>query len=241
MLLRLQNAYASMTEMMRRQEQSANNLANAGTVGYKRDRTFTEALNERLDEEFAPRSERAATQWAELAPGSLESTGNPLDVALGGDGFFALLDEASGASRYTRAGRFTLDSDGMLRDPMGFAVEGENGPIQIPPGSGDIKISKNGDIQAGQQLVGRLRIVRFENPLQLSRLDGAAFDAGNMEPLNVDSSPVVRQGFVETSNVDPVREMTDMIAHFRLFESQQKSLQATDQVLGNITRDLGKF
>ncbi len=240
MLLRLRNAAASMTEMTRQQERVANNLANANTVGYKRDRLFTQALEERLDAEGAPRSDRRVTQGADPRQGTLKATGNPLDVALGGEGFFVTTDAATGAPRYTRAGQFALGEDGTLRTPAGHAVEGQGGPIQIPPESGPVQIAKDGTIQAGGQRVGALSVVRFENPLELERLDGAAFAAGNAAPEPV-QAPDVIQGHLEGSNVNPVAEMADMIEHFRTFESQQKVLQTTDQVLGRVTRDLGTF
>lgn len=240
MLLRLQNSFASMTTMVREQERIANNLANANTIGYKRDRTFTEALNERLDAEQAPRSERDTQQWASLEQGALEKTGNPLDVAIEGEGFFVLSDEATGMYRFTRAGRFVQDADGFLRDPKGFFVEGEAGPIQLPPNATDVEIEETGRVQANGQTVGQLRVVRFADTLGLRRLDGATFDAAGMEPEDVER-PRLAQGHVEHSNVNPIHEMTEMIEHFRLFESQQKVLQSNDQVLGHITRDLGRF
>lgn len=240
MLIRLQNSYSSMNDMVRQQERIANNLANAGTIGYRRDRTFTEVFNERLDAELAPVSDRVTTQWADQTSGAIESTGNPLDVAIVGDGYFVLSDPAGGNQRYTRAGRFTLDAEGTLRDPSGMQVEGEGGPIQVPPEGGALEIREDGEIWAGNQAIGKLRLVQFENPLQLRRLEGATFDANGMDPVDVEQ-PVLRQGFVEQSNVNPMQEMTDMITHFRLFESQQKSIQTQDGLLGAITRDLGTF
>ncbi len=240
MLLRLRNSLSSMHAMIRQQERVANNLANVNTVGYKRIRTFTQALDEYLDEEGAPRSERRSTQWADLGQGPLESTGNPLDVAIEGEGFFVFSDDDTGALAYTRAGRLTLDAEGALRDLAGRSVEGEGGPIQLLPSGGPIEISKNGEIRQGGQVVGTLRVVIFENPEQLQRLSGAAFDAAGIEPETAEN-PVVLQGFVEASNVDAVREMADMIVFYRQFESQQKMMQTTDQILGAVTRDLGKF
>ena len=229
-----------MTTMVRQQERIANNLANANTVGYKRARTFTEVLNERLDAEQAPQSDRAAGQWAVFEQGALEKTGNPLDVALDGEGFFVVSDAEGGAPRYTRAGRFALDPDGFLRDPNGFVVEGRDGPLQLPPNTSGIEIAKDGEIRADGRLAGHLRVVRFDDPAQLRPLDGVAFDARGAEPEDV-KQPRVVQGHVEQSNVDAIDEMTEMIEHLRLFESQQKLLQANDQVLGHITRDLGRF
>lgn len=229
-----------MTSTIREQERIANNLANANTVGFKSHRTFTETLDEFIDIEGGPQSVRNSDEWASLEQGTLEMTGNPLDVAIRGDGFFVLSDENTGDVRYSRAGRFALDADGMLRNPAGHLVEGERGPIQLPATVSSIEISKDGSIRADGQNVGRLRIVAFEQPNNLRRLDDAAFDAGEMEAIDLDGRSVV-QGSVEGSNVNPISEMTDMIAHFRLFESQQKLLQTTDQILGHVTRELGKF
>ncbi|ARA94809.1 flagellar basal-body rod protein FlgF [Rhodothermaceae bacterium RA] len=240
MLLRLQNSFASMTEGVRQQERIANNLANANTVGFKRERLFVEALNERLDAEQAPRSDRAITRWADAGQGALEKTDNPLDVAIHGDGFFVVTDEATGRTGYTRAGRFTLDADGVLRDAAGRLVEGEGGPIEIPPDQSPIVISTDGEVRAGDEVVGRLRVVTFADPMALTRAEGAVFLADEARPVDV-PTPDLRQGFVESSNVDVIREMTDMITHFRLFESQQKVIQTLDQVLGQVSRDLGRF
>jgi flagellar basal-body rod protein FlgF/flagellar basal-body rod protein FlgG len=242
MLLRLENAAASMSEMQRHQDRVANNLANADTVGYKRDRLFTTALNERLDAEGAPRSDRRFRQGNDLSAGTLEETGNPLDVALGGDGFFVTQNEATGEQRYTRAGHFVVDNEGTLRTPGGLAVMGEGGPLQLPVDTGGaIEISKSGEIRVDNRRIGSLRVVTFDNPQQqLQRAEGASFAADGAAPQAAED-PLVLQGTVETSNVDPVAEMTDMIEHFRLFESQQKALRTTDSVLSRATRDLGEL
>ena len=229
-----------MSATIREQERIANNLANANTVGYKGQRTFTETLDEFIDIEGGPQSIRSSGEWASFEQGTLETTGSPLDIAIRGEGLFVLSDEETGEMRYSRAGRFSLDADGMLRNPTGHLVEGDGGPIQMPPNVTSIEIAKDGSIQADGQAVGRLRIVRFETPNNLQRLDDAAFDAAGMEAIDVDEQSVV-QGHVEGSNINPISEMTDMIAHFRLFESQQKLLQTTDQILGHVTRELGKF
>ncbi|MEP0549120.1 MAG: flagellar hook-basal body protein [Rhodothermales bacterium] len=238
MLLRLRNAAASMSEMNRQQERTANNLANANTVGFRRDRTFTDVLSNRIDAEGNPISRRTTTQWADSQQGAFEATGNPLDVALGGEGFLVVTDDA-GATRYTRAGRLTPMPDGTLMTPDGFTVQGADGPIQLPPTGGDIAITAEGAIRVGGEQVGALQLVGFPEGTAFERLDGATF-ATNAAPEPL-AEPDVRQGFIETSNVNPLAEMTDMITHFRLFESQQKMLQTTDQTLGAITRDLGTF
>jgi len=241
MLLRLQNSVDAMTRMMRHQERIANNLANANTVGYKKDRMFTRILNEHLDSDGAPTSVKVVNQIPDLTEGELDQTGNPLDVAIHGDGFFELSDDESETKRYTRAGRFTLDAEGQLRTPSGYSVEGESGPIQLQATDGkQIVIDHDGTVRVGDQQVGKIRLVTFDDPSQLTRLDDAAFDAGTQEPTDVEE-PDIRQGFVEGSNVNAVEEMTDMIEHFRSFESQQRSIRTTDELLGRIARDLGRF
>ncbi len=116
---------------------------------------------------------------------------------------------------------------------------GEGGPIQLPvEQGGDISISKSGRITAGQQRVGALRVATFENPEQLERTSGASFAAGDAQPQAAEN-PVVLQGKVETSNVDPVTELTNMIEIQRQFEAQQKTIQTTDGVLGRATQSLG--
>lgn len=229
-----------MNSTIREQERIANNLANANTVGFKRQRTFTETLDEFTDIEGGPRSVRGSGEWAALEQGTLETTGNPLDVAINGDGFFVLSDEETGDARYSRAGRFSLDTEGMLRNPAGYLVEGDGGPIQLPPNVRSIEIAKDGSISADGQAIDRLRVVTFEAPNTLQRLSDASFDVAGMEPVDVENQSII-QGHLEGSNVNPISEMTDMISNFRLFESQQKMLQTTDQILGSVTRELGKF
>lgn len=229
-----------MSKMVREQERIANNLANLNTVGYKRDRTFTQMLNARLDDEGAPRSDKRVRQWADMAAGDYDQTGNPFDVAIVGDGFFVVTDEATDTPRYTRAGRFVLDPEGTLRDPFGHAVEGEGGPIQLPTDGGAVTIAQDGSIRVGGQEAGKLRIVTFEDPTALKRLDGAAFSAAGQDPVDAEA-PELRQGYVERSNVNPMQEMAEMIEYQTLYETQQRAIRTSDDLLGRITRDLGRF
>ncbi len=240
MLLRLQNAYKSMAQMAQAQERTAQNLANANTAGFKRQRIFQEAFNARFDAEQAPRSDHRHVEFSDMAQGVLEQTGNPLDVALEGNGFFTLTDPDTGDPRYTRDGHFMLSADGTLVNKQGLEVEGDGGPIVIPPEAGEISIAQNGEISANGQVVGRLSIVEFEEPAKLIRLDGAAFAARDEEPLQAENT-AVHQGFVEGSNINPVHEMTEMIETFRMFESQQRSIRTTDQLLSTMVRDLGRW
>ncbi|MEF8817514.1 MAG: flagellar hook-basal body complex protein, partial [Salinibacter sp.] len=134
---------------------------------------------------------------------------------------------------------FVVGSQGTLRTPEGRQVMGEGGPIQIPAEEGgEINISEGGRITAGGNEVGALRVATFENPEQLERVDGASFVAGDAQPQPAET-PVVVQGKVEASNVDPVAELTNMIEVQRQFEAQQKTIRTTDGVLGRATQSLG--
>ncbi|GAB5537407.1 MAG: flagellar basal-body rod protein FlgF [Rubricoccaceae bacterium] len=239
MLLRLRNAAASMAELSQRQDRVANNLANANTVGYLRDRPFAEALEERIDAEGAPQSTRVAGQFADVQNGSYVETGNPLDLALEGNGFFAIQDD-TGRVRYTRAGEFMLDAEGTLRSPQGHALlRADGSPFTIPPTGGDITVTTGGEIRVGASSLGTIQTVAVDDPLQLVRLDGATFASDGLAVRPGEAR--VRQGLLETSNVDAVGEMVDLMEHVRLFESQQKALKTTDEILGSVTRDLGSF
>ena len=239
MLLRLRNSFASMTQAIRQQERTANNLANVNTTGYKKERFFAETLNEFINAEGSPESTRNLRQWTDFSPGTLEPTGNTFDLAIDGEGLFTVTDP-QGQTRFTRAGHFMLDAEGYLRMPNGFLVQGNNGPVQIPIGAKEVIINDRGEIHVDGELIDQLTIVWFENPEMLERLDGTTFGAGTQTPIEI-KTPHVRQGYLETANVNTMQEMTDMIAHFRLFETQQKVLQTQDQLLGRVTRELGKW
>lgn len=240
MLLRLENSYNSMAANMRHLERIANNLANANTVGYRQDRIFTEVLNEQIDAEGGPVSTRRMTQWADHRAGGLETTGNPLDVAIDGEGFFVLNNPETGESQYTRAGRFLLNEDGALQTAGGLFVEGATGAIELPPEGGDIEIRKNGDVLHNGQLMGSLRVVQFDNPEQLQRIDSASFVANGQIPQDIDD-PSVLQGRVEMSNVNALTAMTELIENSRLFESQQKAMRTIDLYMQRATRELARF
>ncbi|MBO6575836.1 MAG: flagellar basal-body rod protein FlgF [Rhodothermales bacterium] len=240
MLLRLRNSVASMTAMSRAQERTANNLANAGTIGFKRNRAFVEVLNEHIDSDGGPHSNRAIHEYVDFSGGRMEHTGNRFDLAIDGEGFFVLSDAEGGQNRYTRAGRFSLDADGMLRSPTGLQVEGEDGPIQIPMDAGDVEVKSDGTIAVDGQQVGRVSVVTFEDLTVLERMSGSEFKVTEeTEPVEAEVS--LRQGYVELSNAEPLEAMTGMIKHLRVFEMQQRMLRSTDENLSQSIRQLGRF
>ena len=198
----------------------ANNLANADTPGFRAERAvFAEFLQPRGGN--APPGDRGAAYaidratWRDTAAGSLSTTGNPFDLAIQGDGFFAV--ETPRGERYTRAGRFALAGDGRLTDAEGNAVLDARGtPIVLGPNDTRIEVRGDGSVHSENGPVGRLRVVRFDDPQKL-KAEGARLYASD-EPGTAAERPGVVQGAVEGSNVQPVAEITTLTAQMREFQ-----------------------
>jgi flagellar basal-body rod protein FlgF len=196
----------------------ANNLANAETPGFRAERAvFAQHLQRQQREGDGPVAyalDRAT--WRDTAPGPLSTTGNPLDVAIRGEGYFAV--ETPAGERYTRAGRFTLDADGRIADMQGNAVLDARGtPLAVSPNDTRIEIQGDGTVRSENGVIGRLRVVRFEDEQRL-RAEGdrlLASDDGAALPVE---RPNLVQGAVEGSNVRPVLEITGMTAELREFQ-----------------------
>ncbi|WP_431270168.1 flagellar basal-body rod protein FlgF [Dankookia sp. P2] len=198
----------------------ANNLANADTPGFQAQRPvfarfIPPAGGAARGQDIAYSVDRAT--WRETRPGPLTTTGNPLDVALRGEGFFAV-ENAAGEERFTRAGRFTLGQDGRLVDAEGNAVlDTSSRPIALGPADSRIEIQGDGTIRSENGAIARLRVVRFEAPQKL-RAEGDRLFATEEPPLPMDRPGVV-QGAVEGSNVSPVLEMVRMTEEVREFQN----------------------
>ncbi len=198
----------------------ANNLANADTPGFRAERAvFAEFLQPRA--ETAAPGDRATAYaidratWRDTAAGSVSTTGNPFDLALRGDGFFAV--ETPRGERYTRAGRFALAGDGKLTDGEGNAVLDARGtPIAIGPNDTRVEVRGDGSVHSENGPIGQLRIVRFADPQKL-RAEGSRLYASD-EPGAPAERPGVVQGAVENSNVQPVAEITTLTAQMREFQ-----------------------
>ena len=197
----------------------ANNLANAETPGYRATRAvFAQHLQPQRDVAdgrigVAYATDRAT--WRDTAQGPVSSTGNPLDVAIRGEGYFAV--ETPEGERYTRAGRFTLDQDGRLTDMEGHPVLDARGtPLAFAPNDSRIEIQGDGTIRSENGVIGRLRVVRFDDPQRL-RAEGDRLFASDDAAQPVERPNLV-QGAVEGSNVRPVLELTQLTAELREFQ-----------------------
>lgn len=228
-----------MTALVRRQEVTANNLANVGTVGFRRNRVFESMLEARVGEDGIPYSDRQLAEQVDHAEGVVEFSDRKLDAAIIGQGYFVVQDAQTGTDLYTRSGRFSRDTEGNLISTGGHKVQGADGPLAIPLDADDIVISPSGHISAGAQQIGQLRVVSFADASSIEQLDGATFVA-TAEPEEMEDLQI-KQGYIELSNVNAMTELSDMITTSRLFESQQRTLRSIDEALQRATRDLGAY
>jgi len=218
-----------LTSQLRASQVTAHNLANADTPGFRAARPVFAEHVARQGRVAGPHAGREVgyawdrATWRDTDPGSVNSTGNPLDVAITGEGYFSV--ETPRGERYTRAGRFAMGADGRLVDHHGHAVLNANGqPIAIAPNDTQIQISGDGTIRSENGVLGRIRLVRFENEQALRAEGDRLFEAGGQDPQEV-AQPRMVQGALEGSNVVSVLEMTRMMAELREFQMATQFLE----------------
>lgn len=218
-----------------------NNLANINTPGFKKDKTiFKVALppleNQNQGEGFMDK--------VFVEPGGINTdysaapytqTGNPLDLAISGDGFFEVMTPQG--VRFTRDGSFRRNEAGELVTGDGYQVMGEGGPIRV--GVGDVKIEKDGSISVNGAVAGRIKTVDFPKPYPL-RKEMENLYAASDSAKAVPSSGELKQGYVEGANVSVIREMTAMIDVMRSYESYIKMMQSMDEATGKVINEVGR-
>ncbi|NOY88891.1 MAG: flagellar basal-body rod protein FlgF [FCB group bacterium] len=231
---------SGMIPRIKKQELLANNLANASTPGFKRDMLFTKELS-KAEKKFHPlRSNWQRPMVDEIytnfSEGIFDKTGNPLDMAIDGDGFFTL-ELADGTQALTRAGSFTVNSDGYLTFPGGALLMGEGGPIEV--GNGKVEVGQDGTISVDGLEVDRIVPVTVPDLEQLKKIGSSLFIVPNNVELTQVDKYSIQQGFLENSNVDIVREMIEMIISFRNYEADSKAVQVQDRSLDNLFNRVG--
>jgi flagellar basal-body rod protein FlgG len=210
-------------EQQKRLDVIANNMANAETPGFKRDRVhFSNFIYE--------------TSYTQMGQGRVHDTGDPLNVALVGEGFFRV--QSPDGIVYTRAGNLTLDKGNTLVTQDGWPVMGQGGPVQIT--EGDIRIDANGQIYVDENPVDTLDVVRFPKDARLEKVSNQYFRPADEQQAPAPAEDfTVQQGAIEGSNFTVVEEMTQMIDTLRAFEAYQKTLQAVHQEDTQIITKLG--
>lgn len=189
----------------------ANNIANANTTGFKSQHLmFEEYLQDIGGSKNSYEMVSDYGQFMNTAQGAFETTGNPLDLAIDGEGFFSV-KTAAAEPRYTRAGEFQLNAAGEIVTSQGFPVlDNRDNPIQIPAGTNEIKIAKTGEVMADGAQVGQIGVWEFNNIQEVAQIGNNLFAANNAQPQAAQES-FVQQGMLEKSNVQPILEMTRML------------------------------
>ena len=246
MIRGLYTSSSGMLAVLRRMEVLTNNLANAETTGYKQDRTTEATFDEQILSRVVggrstPLGPLALLDGAEgpvldLSQGPLLETGRELDLALEGQGFFAL--QTADGVHYTRDGSFARDARGRLVTATGALVLGDDGPLELPDGS--VEVAADGTVAVNGSVVGRLRIAEFGPDGRLEKVglneliprDGAAEQIANASN--------VRQHSVEGSNVDLTASLTTALELQRAYEASQKMIQAQDELAQRAANDVAR-
>lgn len=215
---------------------TANNLANVDTPGYKADGiAFIEVLMKKI----GPKHKKI---YKELQPiirkeqGFLEYTGDPLHLAIVGEGFFKV--QTPNGIAYTRAGNFTLDTQRRLVTPEGYLVLANGTPVVIDPGmtregyitmeNSKLQVSPEGILSIDMTEIGRLDIVTFDDYSKIKKLGENLYVSEGARELRAENYEI-KQGYIEKSNVNPIREMVNLIEIHRTFEAVQRSIRTLDE------------
>lgn len=247
---------SGMSAQQNRLDAIANNLANVDTTGYKRDvsvsKSFSEMLLRRTKADgvrgnFAGSQDAAPIigkigvgvetneNFTVFEQGSFKATDTKTDFALGGEGFFAV--ETPYGERYTRNGNFFLGKEGILTTKEGYPVIGERGAIHLE--NDKFTAREDGRLldEEGNE-IDRIRLVRFDNERYLKKMGGSLWNTTDISgPSHIAEGaerPKVLQGFTETSNVNVVNEMVQMIEVNRAYEANQKTIQTGDSMMGTL-------
>lgn len=192
---------------------TTNNISNANTTGFQAEKIIFSQLLEK-DNNLGDKNTMAfandVSSYRYVQDGALRATGNPLDVAIQGSGYF-MVDTPLG-KRYTRGGNFSLDANGTLITPEGFAVMDNSGQhIEFSPDAQDIQIGQAGNISVDGADFATIGVAQFENPQLLTQTAGGLYKS-EVEPIIGDADTVkIAQGMLESANVQPVLELTHMI------------------------------
>jgi Flagellar basal body rod protein len=210
------------------QEVIARNLANANTVGFKKNTISFEAVLSQTD--GVDTGNLQTNYGVDQSKGSLTYTGNTLDIAVDGDGFFTL--ETDKGMRYTRNGQFQLSNNGEIVTSTGSKLLGQGGPLIVPKGGSQIAIDKLGGVNVDGKSIGKLMITNFTDLNSLVGTGDSAF-AAPIESVSDDGNKKfkVAQGYLERSNVNVVMEMVDMITNMRSYEASNNVVKTFSDLM----------
>ena len=219
-------AASGLDARMKNLEIVANNLANLNTTGYKRQVPFSEILSQAGNVQVQ--------QMTDYREGNMYQTSNPLDLAISGNAFFVV--QTQGGPVLTRNGNFQISNDGYLVDQAGNKVMGRNGSINLNTlqlnKKNSITISSSGEIKMGDVVVDKLMVANLNDPQQANRTTGVDFSVENSGfRIAPENGYQIKQGYLEESNVNPIKEMEAMIQINSEYNSSSKMITYLDKSL----------
>lgn len=244
----LYQSASALSALERWQDSVSQNITSSQTTGYRK-RTINFSVQRAGELEGDPRSRLGTTGIPMFFPkvntginfvnGETQPTRRELDVAIQGDGFFEIQRE-DGSKVYTRSGEFRMRADRTLVTASGQEVLSTGGaPITLLPGGGAVTVNRDGTIFQGETSLGKLSVQKFANNAELLPIAGGFFVAApGQQPEAVDE-PELLQGYLEGSNVTPLREMVDLVLISRAYEANQKIINTVDQQMEKTLQALG--
>ncbi len=253
----LYTAYTGMLNEQNRMDVLSNNLANVTTVGYKKEGTTSQAFDEVLDlkikdstvgynlaqrEGYNSRGVKIGENYVDWSQGSFRITGNTYDLAIGGDGFFAVEftnKKGETSTMYSRAGEFELNVDGYLVTHEGdYVLDANSRRIRLDP-TKDSTIDRMGNIWQNDKQVAKIGLVDFEDYDYLEKY-GETYYTPLQGAKITNATGQIYSGYLEASNVSSVSEMVNLISISRQYESNQKIIQTIDQTLETAVTQIGR-
>jgi flagellar basal-body rod protein FlgF len=212
---------------------TANNIANADTVGFRAERV---SFSETLSKNPSMIHTGVAGAAPDASQGVMRQTGNPLDVAIGGEGYFGV--QTPQGTRYTRAGDFRLDDEGRLVSSAGHPVRAQGGgELSVPGDAAEIHIDSDGALIADGEEVGRIEVQQFA-PQALSRA-GANLFVATGAPKRTDEQPEIMSGTLEGANFEVVRGVIDLVKISRVYEALHRMVETYKAIDERTARDIG--
>lgn len=258
----LKNVYTPLSGALAQErvfEILANNLANANTVGFKEENVTFKLLTPEVDAHRSPPMPVAnyTSSWQDLYPthgnemkyvgvsgvsrndamGSAIVTKNPLDVMIESQGYLAV--NTTDGLRYTRNGSLAVNPDGILVDKFGSPVSGSNGSIVL--GNSKVMINSHGEIYQEGEYIDRLLVFTIEDPRHLEKVGNNYYHYNGPEEMRVEAnSPQIQQGVLESSNVNTIKNLTNLILAHRSYEAYQKSIKSYDNIMEKANSSLAR-
>lgn len=227
----LYNAMSAAIAQSKQLDVTAQNVANASTPGFRAQRmTFEEVLGNTTPQV------RVGPTLPDSSRGEMQATGRPLDLALPGEGYFAL--STPNGDRFTRAGAFAIDAEGYVVDPRGNMLQDKGGrALQIDPNAPNVSVGEDGTVKAGDEVVGQVRVAFIARGDLVN--EGTVFAASEEATVQEIEGAQVQSGVLESSNFDVVRGLADLVRASRNYEAAVRTMQTMSEQQKRTARGFG--